>query len=43
MIKPDASSQWPYTCIDWDQAARELKMGYTELEYDGVAYLARCG
>ena len=43
MIKTDVSGQWPYTCIDWDQAARELKMDYTELEYDGVAYLARCG
>lgn len=40
-IKADASSQWPYTCIDWEKAARELKMDYTEVDYDGVAYLVR--
>ena len=33
--------QWPLTCIDWEQAARELKMDYTEVGYDGVAYLMR--
>ena len=40
-IKFDVSSQWPYTCIDWDKAARELKMDYTEVDYDGVTYLVR--
>lgn len=32
---------WPYTCIDWDQAARELQMDYTSVEFDGVTYWTR--
>lgn len=39
MIKPDA--QWPNSCIDWDQAARELQMDYTSVEFDGVTYWVR--
>lgn len=35
-IKDDAA--WPYTCIDWWQAARELKMDYTTTEFNGVTY-----
>ena len=38
-IKSDAS--WPATCIDWEQAARELKMDYTAVEFDGVTYWVR--
>lgn len=38
-IKDD--SRWPYTCIDWDKAARELQMDYTSGEFDGVTYWAR--
>lgn len=34
-------AQWPYTCIDWAQAARELKMDYTGVEFDGVTYCTR--
>ena len=34
-------ARWPYTCIDWEQAARELQQDYTSLEYDGVTYWAR--
>ena len=34
-------ARWPCTCIDWEQAARVLRMGYTEVDYDGVAYLMR--
>ena len=37
---PD-NAQWPCTCIDWDQAARELQMDYTAVEYDGVTYWMR--
>lgn len=33
--------QWPYTCIDWEQAARELKYDYTGVEFDGVTYWIR--
>lgn len=32
---------WPYTCIDWAQAARELQMDYTSVEFDGVTYWTR--
>lgn len=35
------SYQWPTSCIDWDQAARELRMDYTPVEFDGVTYWAR--
>jgi hypothetical protein len=38
-IKSDAT--WPNNCIDWDQAARELQMDYTSVEFDGVAYWVR--
>jgi hypothetical protein len=36
LIKSDA--RWPYTCIDWKRAARELQMDYTTVEFDGVTY-----
>jgi hypothetical protein len=32
---------WPATCIDWDQAARELQMDYTSVDFDGVTYWVR--
>ena len=32
---------WPCTCIDWDQAARELQMDYTSVEFAGVTYWVR--
>lgn len=32
---------WPCTCIDWEQACRELKMDYTEVDFDGVSYFMR--
>jgi len=38
-INSDAS--WPYTCIDWEQAARELRMDYTAVYFDGVIYWVR--
>jgi hypothetical protein len=39
LIKANAS--WPNNCIDWDQAARELQMDYTTVEFDGVTYWYR--
>jgi hypothetical protein len=33
--------KWPYTCIDWDQAASELKMDYMAVDFDGVTYWIR--
>ena len=38
-INSDAS--WPNNCIDWDQAARELQMDYTSVDFDGVEYWVR--
>ena len=32
---------WPLTCIDWDQAARELQYDYTSVDFDGVTYWMR--
>lgn len=34
-------NQWPLYCIDWEQAARDLQMDYTSLDFDGVTYWAR--
>ena len=39
MIKDNA--KWPYTCIDWDQAAKELLMDYTTVSFNGVDYHCR--
>lgn len=33
--------KWPLRCIDWDAAARELKMDYTCVDFDGVTYWIR--
>ena len=35
------NAKWPYTCIDWDQAARELLMDYTTVSFRGVDYHCR--
>jgi hypothetical protein len=32
---------WPTSCIDWNQAARELQMDYSAVEYNGVTYWIR--
>lgn len=32
---------WPCTCIDWEQAARELQYDYTTVDFDGVTYWIR--
>jgi hypothetical protein len=32
---------WPYTCIDWEQAASELQQDYLSIEFDGQTYWAR--
>ena len=37
----DANAGWPMSCIDWDQAARELRMDYTAVEFDGETYWTR--
>lgn len=37
----DDNATWPARCIDWDQAARELRMDYSSVEIDGVTYWTR--
>lgn len=37
----DRNARWPLSCIDWDQAAKELQMDYTSVEFDGVTYWVR--
>ncbi len=37
----DRNASWPNTCIDWEQAARELQMDYTSVDFDGVTYWIR--
>jgi hypothetical protein len=37
----DNNASWPMTCIDWEQAARELQMDYTAVDFDGVTYWIR--
>lgn len=32
---------WPYRCIDWEQAARELQQDYFTVDFDGVTYWIR--
>lgn len=36
-----SDAQWPCTCIDWEQAARELQMDYSSVEFGGVTYYCR--
>lgn len=33
--------QWPYTCIDWEAAARGLQQDYTSITFDGIDYWVR--
>ncbi len=37
---PDGS-KWPLTCIDWEQAAKELATDYTQVSYQGEDYYVR--
>ena len=34
-------AQWPMNCIDWDQAARELRYDYSGVDIDGATYWTR--
>ena len=34
-------NRWPYTCIDWEQAAEELQQDYMQVDFDGVTYWVR--
>lgn len=37
----DREQSWPHTCIDWEQAARDLQMDYTSIEIKGSTYWGR--
>lgn len=39
MVNKDAT--WPNNCIDWERAARELRMDYTCADFGGVTYWYR--
>ena len=34
-------AQWPFTHIDWEAAAADLKQDYSEVEFEGEAYYIR--
>lgn len=36
-----AKNEWPFSCIDWERAARELRYDYTGADFDGVTYYYR--
>lgn len=40
-IDTTKSYGWPFTCIDWQQAARDLQMDYTQVDFNGVTYWTR--
>jgi hypothetical protein len=35
------ADQWPFTCIDWEQAAEHLSQDYTTVSYQGNDYYVR--
>ena len=35
------ANSWPFTCIDWERAARELQYDYTSIEFSGITYWIR--
>jgi hypothetical protein len=37
----NSDAGWPAYCIDWERAARDLRMDYTSLDFDGVTYWGR--
>lgn len=41
MPRRKVSDTWPFTCIDWAEAADELRVDYTSVSFDGVDYWVR--
>lgn len=35
------ANEWPFTQIDWDEAAEELKMDFQSHNFDGIEYYFR--
>jgi hypothetical protein len=31
-------NSWPYSCIDWERAAEQLKYDYSSVKFDGLTY-----
>ena len=36
-----SEESWPYTCIDWEQAATDLQMDYSSVELNGSTFWTR--
>lgn len=36
-----SGASWPNNCIDWEEAADQLKQDYTSVDFDGVEYWIR--
>lgn len=41
VVEGMSDARWPFTHIDWEAAADELKMDYTSVDFDGVTYWVR--
>lgn len=37
----EQSSSWPFSCLDWERAAKELAHDYTTVSYQGEYYYVR--
>ena len=37
----NTESGWPNNCIDWKEAADQLRIDYTSVDFDGVEYWVR--
>jgi len=37
----DRDATWPGSCIDWEQAADELKIDYRSIEFEGTEFFVR--
>ena len=37
----EVSDAWPFSCIDWDEAAELLKQDYTEVQFGEETYYVR--
>jgi len=37
----DRNGAWPADCINWERAAEELQMDYTQVDFDDVTYWVR--
>lgn len=40
-IDRDKQYQWPFNCIDWEEAADQLQMDYSEVDFNGTTFYYR--